>query len=132
VVVARSRQVAPRANWLAVGSRFDRDIDRSLGFWVEPPWSSVNKGLVPLNVIEDSFKLHPAVTPGRRFVSKTIFTESPAGCITFTPYYLRHTGDAWPEDRTLRYNPYAMPNLEVQLDNIGPLGFSSYSTSLLA
>jgi hypothetical protein len=48
-----------------------------LGFWVEPPWSSVNKGLVPLNVIEDSFKLHPAVTPGRRFVEKTIFTNSP-------------------------------------------------------
>lgn len=50
------------------------------GFWVKPLWGSINKGLVPLNIIEDSFKLHPA-SFWLDSSNKPSITDLGAGCI---------------------------------------------------
>ena len=57
-------------------------------------------------------------------VTKTIFTESPAGCTTYMPFFLLYTGDACPEDRALlRSNPSAESGPEAKLGGFMPPGF---------
>ncbi len=84
-VVPGPNLAAARTNRTAVGPRSDMDFNRRTLGVLDQVLFPEHEGLVPLDAIEDSLKLHPEVPPTDGFsITKPILPENPSGC-TFFP-----------------------------------------------
>jgi hypothetical protein len=87
-IVSRPRVAATGTNRPPVAASLDVDFDGQLPVLLQNSVISVDKGLVPINAIEDSLKEHPGVPPVGWCFYKPIYNRTASRMLLFLSAFL--------------------------------------------